>query len=432
MCTQIVGVQMEIDKLNSIVNNIAVYKKYHLAKDHESKISKAEKLDMMIVEGDKAFKNAGTSIKQEAMYWYLRGTMNNCSPNHMQIGMDALRRAIEIDPKFVDAWNQLGECYWSRMELDLAKQCFESALQKSVNKFSLRNLSVLIRKQSHKMKPDDKINSLNDALCHAKRALDLDLTDGESWSILGNSYLALFFNSPLQKQHILQAIACYGQAEKNLLDTAERTDVFFHKAVAYKHIENYSSALENLSKCLGNDPDWDNPSKTYDSLIRYLEKIKSSIGNKGKLKPKKFNTMLKDLESQLRRFSVNPRYAISNIGNLKSGKNMGVITYGKVLWVINVDTYTKCTLPVTFGVVDAKGDEIVVTLFNSNSCHSFFKIGDNVAVLEPQYEVVDLIHEQKEYKFRKVRIDNPATLLVNDKFFPLEFYGDYSFETSPN
>lgn len=431
MCAEVAGVETEINKLNSIVNDIAVYKKYHPAQDHESKISKTEKMDMMIAEGNKVFQNAGTSVKQEAIYWYLLGTMNNCSQNNMQKGMDALRKAISIDSDYFDAWNQLGECYWSVMELEKAKECFETGLQKSVNKFSLRNLSVLIRKQALKMKQNDKINSLNDALCHAKKALDLDLTDGESWSILGNSYLALFFNSPLQRQHILQAIACYGQAEKNLAVT-ERTDVFFHKAVAYKHIENYSGALENLSKCLGNNPDWDTPYKTYDSLIRYLNMIKSSIGNKGKLKPKKFNAMLKELESQLRRFSVNSRYAIGNIGNLKDGKNKGVVTYGKVLWKIDVVTNTKYALPVTFGLVDPMGDEIVVTLFNSNSCLDFFKIGDSVAILEPQYEVVELEHKQEEYKFRKVRIDNPATLLINNKFLPLQFYGEYCFDTSPN
>jgi cytochrome c-type biogenesis protein CcmH/NrfG len=35
--------------------------------------------------------------------------------------------------------------------------------------------------------------SLNAGIEYAKEAVELDSTDGESWAILGNAYLSLFF-----------------------------------------------------------------------------------------------------------------------------------------------------------------------------------------------------------------------------------------------
>ncbi|XP_014276781.1 tetratricopeptide repeat protein 5 [Halyomorpha halys] len=420
--------QTEIDRLATIINDIVVYERIHPAKDNETKVSKAQKIDQMIVDGVKAFQDAAYSTKQEAIYWYLWGNLYSCGPNYKQKSIEALKRATAIDPDFINAWNELGECYWNIMEVDLAKECFEKALEKSVNKVSLRNLSAVTRNQCQTMKPNDKMDVLNTALCQAKKALNLDITDGYSWIALGNSYMSVFFNSPLQRQYILQAIACYSQAEKNLDTKTAATDVFFNKALAYKHLENYSGALDYLLKCSECDWFWDLPSKTYDSLIQYLEKIKDSIGHKGKMQTKRYNTMVKDLEIQMRRYSGDSRYGIICIQDLKGGSNKDYILYGKILWIMEVLT----TFPVTVGMVDAKGDEIVVSVFNSNPCLNFFKIGDNVIIPNPQYEVVDFLHKDIEYKFKKVRIDNPATLIINYKPLPEKFYAMYNFETSPN
>lgn len=41
--------------------------------------------------------------------------------------------------------------------------------------------------------------SLNAGIEYAKEAVDLDSTDGESWAILGNAYLSLFFRKQEDK-----------------------------------------------------------------------------------------------------------------------------------------------------------------------------------------------------------------------------------------
>lgn len=41
--------------------------------------------------------------------------------------------------------------------------------------------------------------SLNAGIEYAKEAVELDSTDGESWAILGNAYLSLFFRKQEDK-----------------------------------------------------------------------------------------------------------------------------------------------------------------------------------------------------------------------------------------
>lgn len=63
-----------------------------------------------------------------ARYYYLRGRTLNVVPLYNKEAEDILSKAIKLDPKFVDAWNELGECYWKNDNFTEAVNCFEKAL----------------------------------------------------------------------------------------------------------------------------------------------------------------------------------------------------------------------------------------------------------------------------------------------------------------
>lgn len=42
---------------------------------------------------------------------------------------DLLSKAIKLDPKLVEAWNELGECYWKNNKISEAMNCFKGALK---------------------------------------------------------------------------------------------------------------------------------------------------------------------------------------------------------------------------------------------------------------------------------------------------------------
>lgn len=50
-------------------------------------------------------------------------------PKYSKEAEDLLSKAIKLDPKLVEAWNELGECYWKNNKLKEAINCFSGALK---------------------------------------------------------------------------------------------------------------------------------------------------------------------------------------------------------------------------------------------------------------------------------------------------------------
>lgn len=58
----------------------------------------------------------------------LRGRALNISPSFDSQAEEALSKAVKLDPKLVEAWNELGESYWKKGDIPAAKNCFVGAL----------------------------------------------------------------------------------------------------------------------------------------------------------------------------------------------------------------------------------------------------------------------------------------------------------------
>lgn len=66
-------------------------------------------------------------------------------------------------------------------------------------------------RESQLLTNENVLESLKSGIDYAKEAVELDSTDGESWTILGNAYLSLFFKR--QEEMLLrQAINSFGKA----------------------------------------------------------------------------------------------------------------------------------------------------------------------------------------------------------------------------
>lgn len=58
----------------------------------------------------------------------LKGRILNVTPKYSPEAEEALSKAVKLDPRLVDAWNHLGECYWKKEDVSAAKNCFTGAL----------------------------------------------------------------------------------------------------------------------------------------------------------------------------------------------------------------------------------------------------------------------------------------------------------------
>jgi tetratricopeptide (TPR) repeat protein len=150
-----------------------------------------------------------TKFESLSSHLVLIGRAFNVLPEYNQKAFDSLTKAIKLDPKSMEAWNYLGECYWKRRDFLMCKNCFEHSLTISKNKRSLRGLSMVKRQlvnvpinkeqlqssvRSQDLSKHDYIrNLLDESVAYAKEAVQLDAKDGMSWYILANCYVAKFF-----------------------------------------------------------------------------------------------------------------------------------------------------------------------------------------------------------------------------------------------
>lgn len=64
-----------------------------------------------------------------AKYYYLKGKVLNVTERFIPQAEELLTKAVKLEPNLVEAWNELGECYWKNDDIQQAKNCFVGALR---------------------------------------------------------------------------------------------------------------------------------------------------------------------------------------------------------------------------------------------------------------------------------------------------------------
>eukprot|EP00794_Sanderia_malayensis_P018594 gene18594-20460_t len=400
----------------------AVSSLYH-SRDHFFETHGFDKAKERVTELDKSLKETlkildklQFCIENKALYFGLRGKALNVVTEYDAKAVDFLSKAVKLDPSLTEAWNNLGECYWKNRDIDAAKNCFTCALAKIRDKTTLRNLSMVLRQLGKDSV--ERLANIKESVQIAKEAVSQDLNDGKSWFVLGNAYLSLFFNGGQNPNSLKQAMAAYTKAE---MDGVEKNnpDLHFNKAMAYKYQEEYELSLDGFRKAAHLEPDWEDPNNELKTMVSFLQNTKEYIEKKGKLKPKK----LQSLTQSIKPSDAGPYYGkeytrpngqavaveMISLRHLQLGTNEEKIVVGKVAAGIPFDS------PVSqpFLLVDAEGNCITVTVYNLGSGKGL-NAGDSVAIPEPRVQEKKVkITEDQVLEFQSIRVDNPISLVVN-------------------
>ncbi|XP_026174814.1 tetratricopeptide repeat protein 5 [Mastacembelus armatus] len=357
--------------------------------------------------------------KHKAEFLLQKGRCLNVAPDFSAIAEECLSRAVKLEPSLVDGWNTLGEQYWKKGDLNGAKNCFTGALQQSKNKVSLRNLSMVLR-QLPAADNDAHGKQVLESVDMARQAVQLDVTDGTSWYILGNAYVSLFFTCGQNPQLSQQALSAYAQSEK--VDSAASCypELHFNRATLFQYEEMFGSALGGYSRAAALDPGWEEPPEREKQLLEYLEKVTELIQNKGKVKARRLRTMLSSLNTSALGPCSSPQFRspTGRVGSLEPrtfsslahGHNTGVAALGKVVFSLASAGH----MAFTFGMVDSEETCIVVMVYNTADSWGVL-IGDSVVVPEPQVKRHSIAHKDKSFDFRSIRVDSPLLLIVNGK-----------------
>ncbi|KAJ8927962.1 hypothetical protein NQ314_019487 [Rhamnusium bicolor] len=368
----------------------------------EDAIKKNEEIEKLLGDTLKIFGEHEHLIKDSnrAKYSFLKGRLLNVVAKYNKDAENLLSKSIKLDPKLVDAWNELGECYWKNDELRKSINCFEGALKEKKNKFSLRNLSMLSRQEASKSR-EERVKNIEKGLNYAKEAVQLDPQDGLSWAILGNAHLSSFFGIQQNPKILKQCLSAYSQAEKDLV-AKSTPDLHYNKGITLKYEEEFKLALESFTEASLYDPTWEPPKIKEKQLIKYLNDIKELVSTHGKMKAKRLQQILQSIDSKQLGPYAGGSYTSTNgqtvkleemlLSNLKPGINEEKVVLGKVVCSIR----NEDTVPFTFCLVDKAGTCVVVTIFN---------LADGKGV----------IIGDSDYKFRLIRVETPVILVVNSK-----------------
>lgn len=359
------------------------------------------------------------STCQKTTYFLQYGRALNILSEYSKECEDCLSKAVKRDPSLIEAWNLLGETFWKKSDNLAAKDCFEGSLKREKNKVALRSLSMVLR-QVKCAKPEESINNVIKSVEHAKSAVDLDKTDGMSWFVLGNAYLSLFFASDHSAQTLLMAMTSYFQAEKVDSKSQYNPDLHFNRAQASRYEESYAKAFEGWQQALKLDPEWNDPKMRTDELLSYLLKVNTLVKQKGKLKAKRLQSLIKSIDKKaLGIYSpenlADKKIKLENINlnELQEGRNAEKVIIGRV--VCNFADVAQ--VPFTFAMVDVNGECCAVTVYNLAQGKGVI-IGDSVAIPEPFLNKVDLTLPNKDSTqctFLSIRVNTPDALVVNGK-----------------
>ncbi|GFG36093.1 hypothetical protein Cfor_03666 [Coptotermes formosanus] len=355
--------------------------------------------------------------ENRTMYLYLKGRALNVMPQHSKEAEELLSRAVKLDPKLVDAWNELGECYWKKDNIEEAKNCFYGALLHARNKVSLRNLSMILR-QEQVASAQQRLDNIKQGVAYAKEAVELDANDGISWAVLGNAYLSSFFTLSQDPRTLKFCMSAYQRAEKDVVARSS-PDLHYNKAVALKYEEEYELALQSFSCAQALDPTWEAPQEKEKQLVKYLDSVQELVALKGKVKAKKLQQMVQSIESKQLGPYEGGCYTAKNktvtlepvaLKKLQLGINLEKVVLGKVVCSVHDDD----VVPFTFCMIDREETCMAVTVYNLAQGKGVI-IGDTVAVPEPYLTKVHFKYKQKEWNFSSLRVESPVVLVVNGR-----------------
>ncbi|XP_072885543.1 tetratricopeptide repeat protein 5 [Hemitrygon akajei] len=356
--------------------------------------------------------------QRKAHLLVLEGRALNVMPEYSPRAEQLLSRAVKLEPGMIEAWNQLGEVYWKKGDLSAAHTCFTGALNQCKNKVSLRNLSIVLRHLP--AQEEDGTKNVLASVEQAKVAVQMDVTDGTSWYILGNAYLSLFFLTGQSERVSQQALGAYAQAEK--VDTASRNnpDLQLNRSTLHRYEERYQTALEGFARAAALDPASPEASHRHQQLLSFLDRVSTMVQQKGKLKTKRLNAMVSSLvnrelpQHQGRSYSSPSGQPLSlslrPLSALRPGPNPGLVVLGKVVFSLTTDD----KVPFTFGLLDGEGTCVAVMVYNIAESWAVL-IGDTVAIPQPLFKEHRLEHRGKKFAFNSVRVETPLVLMVNGR-----------------
>jgi tetratricopeptide (TPR) repeat protein len=210
--------------------------------------------ESMEIKSDFSVPMVAPTENKKAMDAYNTGT-KFMEENKLKEAEKYLKKAIKLDPLFVDAIDHLGIVYRRQNRLSEAEGAYLKSIEiNNENKLPYQNLAIVYRLQ----------NRLNDAFEQYKKLIQLDPDDPEGYYGAGELYYIVsdydnamtFFDEAIELYLNIKSPYVY--------------DAFFYKGMIYFKENNYEEALKYLE-----DARKGNPNNA--TIERTINEIKSKL-----------------------------------------------------------------------------------------------------------------------------------------------------------
>jgi len=343
---------------------------------------------------------------------------------------ELLCRAAKLDPTDARVWNALGELHWANGDLTAAHHCFTSCLEFSRDIRAMRSLSMLLRKVG--ATPQERAANTKESLRVAKAAVALDCNSHESWYLLGNTYLSLFFAVSHDPTHLEAALKAYRRSEAlerggcpaqvdgdGDSDGERNPDLYFNRGKVFEFLEEYAAAVKDYEQAGALDPRLPSAQRI-ESIFRRVGNAAGLVQRKGHLKSKRLAAITKSLgrpEDDLPIASPTAASArrVSTLADLSLGKNTQV----RLDVAILLPLASSGDPPLSFLAVDRTGTAFGVSVYHLDAavlakCRSG---RDRITLVEPLLREVRL----GAISYPLLQLQQPTQFFVNGELLSSSF-----------
>ncbi|XP_072945289.1 tetratricopeptide repeat protein 5-like [Epargyreus clarus] len=407
----------ELDELYAIRD--LFFEKHSIEKAAEKHKCIEEKKKMILEKFDNIDVDTQIPFSLRGQFLYLKGKCFNITTVYDSRATQCLSKAVKLNPHLVDAWNELGECYWKNMNIKEAKASFEGALKHERNRVTLRSLSIMLRQESKAMKFAESKAAVLQSVELAKEAVAQDIKDGISWTVLGNAYLCQYFGVTQDPEMLKLCMSAYKQAS---LDPVARgqPDLYYNKGIALRYDECFEEALKTFEHASLLDPAWSVATHEQKQLTQFLTAATDIVKNRGKLKTKRIMQMVQSIDEKMlgpyapgtfHTFGGrNVSLTLVPLSELREGPNEGKVVLGRVVGSV----HNENCVPFAFALVDSSMQCVCALVYNWAGGRGAI-IGDCVALPEPRLTTHTHDSRLAKYDFKSIRVNNPTTLIVNGR-----------------
>ncbi len=357
---------------------------------------------------------------------YLKGKAKGVFQDYNESAEKDLSKAVKLDPKNVDAWNCLGECFWKKQDYITAKSCFEGALKQGRESSTLRLLSILLRQirpaaTTVKEQIEKAKQNINESIKIAKEAVALDFKDAESWYVLGNAYLGSFFNLNHDPDDLKKALQAYERAVKfRDADKLLLPDLFYNRAEVHTYTQNYTQAVADYRTAFQIDPIGLKSQERIEAIRKKVLKASTLVKKKGGIKPKRLKAMckammtnqhhLKLVDKVMKNTDEKLKAEVVGLADLKEGENPGTIV--PLTFVVPIAGQGKIP-PVLLIMADKDENCVCLAMYKVGYDRlDFFNSKHVYHVMHPVYKTVELDFggETGKVTFPCIQLDHPRSL----------------------